>query len=65
MDNKVEIRYCRRENFIIDSMSYDLNGKKILICINVLKYGAGRDRIGSEKDEQTIIDTFKERVYLR
>ena len=46
-------------------MSYDLNGKKILICINVFKYGAGRDRIGSEKDEQTIIDTFKERVYLR
>ena len=46
-------------------MSYDLNGNKILICINVFKYGADRDRIGSEKDEQTIIDTFKERIYLR
>ena len=48
-------------------MSYDLDGKKILICINVEKYGCGRDdqfrhRIGSEKDEKTIIETFKERI---
>ena len=43
-------------------MSYDLDGKKILICVNVLKYGYGRDRIGSEKDEKIIIDTFKDRI---
>ena len=43
-------------------MSYDLEGEKILICVNVLEYGNGRDRIGSEKDEKTIIETFKERI---
>ena len=46
---------------------YDLDGRKILICVNVLKYGYGRDgqlrdRIGSEKDEKTIIETFEERI---
>ena len=49
-------------------MSYDLDGKKILICINVVKYGRfgehpSRDRIGSDRDEKTIIDTFKDRIY--
>ena len=44
-------------------MSYDLDGKKILICVNVLEYTPrSRDRIGSEKDEKTIIETFKERI---
>ena len=49
-------------------MSYDLDGEKIFICINVQKYvpaadGESRDRTGSEQDEKTIIDTFKDRVY--
>ena len=50
-------------------MSYDLDGKKILICINVKKYplnpdtGQSRDRYGSEKDEKAIIKTFKEGIY--
>ena len=50
-------------------MSYDLDGKKILICINVKKYplnpdtGRSRDRYGSEKDEKAIIQTFKEGIY--
>ena len=48
---------------------YDLDGTKILICINVKKYppdpdtGRSRDRYGSEKDEKAIIETFKERIY--
>ena len=48
---------------------YDLNGTKILLCINVKTYppdpdtGRSRDRYGSEKDEKAIIQTFKERIY--
>ena len=47
---------------------YDLDGTKILICVNVEKYsphpdGRSRDRFGSEKDEKMIIETFKERIY--
>ena len=47
---------------------YDLDGTKILICINVKKYpldpdGRSQDRFGSEKDEKAIIETFKERIY--
>ena len=48
---------------------YDLDGTKILICINVKKYppdpntGRSRDRYGSERDEQAIIETFQERIY--
>ena len=50
---------------------YDLDGRKILICINVKKYprdpdtGLSRDRYGSEKDEKAIIETFKERIYRK
>ena len=50
---------------------YDLNGTKILLCINVKKYppdpntGRSRDRNGSEKDEKAIIETFKERIYRK
>ena len=44
-------------------MSYNLDGKKIFICINVEKYGNGHDRIGSDRDEKIIIDTFKDRIY--
>ena len=48
---------------------YDLDGTKILLCINVKTYppdpdtGRSRDRYGSEKDEKAIIQTFKERIY--
>ena len=49
---------------------YDLDGTKILLCINVKKYpldpdGRSRDRHGSEKDEKAIIETFKERIYRK
>ena len=47
---------------------YDLDGTKILLCINVKKYpdtGRSRDRYGSEKDEKAIIETFKERIYRK
>ena len=50
---------------------YDLDGTKILICINVKTYppdpdtGHSRDRYGSGKDEKTIIETFKERIYRK
>ena len=52
---------------------YPLEGKKVLLCINVSKYKPhydednqsliDRNRYGSEKDEQAIIKTFKERIY--
>ena len=46
---------------------YDLEGEKVLLCINVRKYkprdGRSRNRNGSEKDEDAIIKTFKERIY--
>ena len=47
---------------------YDLEGEKVLLCINVKKYkphpdGRSRNRNGSEKDEEAIIKTFKERIY--
>ena len=49
---------------------YDLDGRKILLCINVKKYpldrdGRSRDRYGSEKDEKAIIETFKERIHRK
>ena len=50
---------------LIVEMSYDLNGRKILICVNVVKYGSGRDRKGSEKDEKSIINTFQDRIKLK
>ena len=41
-------------------MGYDLNGKKVLVSVNVTKYpGFNRDRNGSEADERNIINTFK------
>ena len=41
-------------------MGYDLNGKKVLLSVNVTKYpGFNRDRNGSEADERNIINTFK------
>ena len=51
--------------------SYDLDGTKILLCINVKRYppdpetGRSCDRDGSEKDEKAIIQTFKERIYRK
>ena len=52
---------------------YDLEGKKVLLCINVSKYKPrydeynrkwiDRNRYGSEIDEAAIIKTFKERIY--
>ena len=46
-------------------MSYDLNGAKVLISLNIQNYDTEyrRDRVGSERDEKKIIDTFKERVF--
>ena len=43
-------------------MSYDLNGRKLLILINVQNYSDGRDRIGANIDEKNIIKTFEDRV---
>ena len=44
-------------------MSYNLQGKKYLICINVIRYdGPTRDRNGAEADEDKLIDTFKDSV---
>ena len=41
-------------------MGYDLNGKRLLLSFNVIKYpGFKRDRNGSENDERNIINTFK------
>ena len=41
-------------------MGYDLNGKKLLLCVNVIKYpGFKRDRNGTEADEKNVINTFK------
>ena len=51
------------------AMSYDLNGAKILISVNIQNYDTGdlryyeRDRVGSDGDEEKIIDAFKERVF--
>lgn len=48
-------------------MGFDLNGKKLLLCVNVIKYpGFKRDRDGTEADERNIINTFKVklRIYL-
>ena len=51
--------------------SYDLDGTKILLCINVKRYppdpetGRSCDRDGSEKDEKAIIQTFKEIIYKK
>ena len=54
--------HLSRDNSFYNSMSYDLEGEKILICVNVEKYGGSRDRYGSEKDEKAIIETFKGRI---
>ena len=44
-------------------MGYDLNGKRYILSVNVIKYiGINRDRNGSENDERNIIDTFKVRT---
>ena len=45
-------------------MSYNLNGKKILIYVNVTKYDSKDHRRGADVDERKIVDTFKEKVYL-
>ena len=45
-------------------MSYDLVGKKILICVNVEEYkNSKRNRHGSDKDFRKIVETFEERVF--
>ena len=41
-------------------MGYDLNGEKLILSVNVVKfYGSNQDRIGTEADEEKIIQTFK------
>ena len=41
-------------------MGYDLNGEKLILSVNVVKfYGPNQDRIGTEADEERIIQTFK------
>ena len=50
-------------------MSYDLNGKKYILSINVQKYDllAGekrRDRDGSEIDEKNLVETFQDWVHF-
>ena len=40
-------------------MGYDLNGIKLILSINVIKFdGLTKDRDGSEVDETNIISTF-------
>ena len=41
---------------------YPLNGRKILIVINVRKYVKIEDREGSENDYELVLKTFKGRV---
>lgn len=49
-------------------MSYDLNGKKYILSINVKQYdllaanGRKRDRDGSEIDESNVVETFQDKV---
>ena len=41
-------------------MGYDLNGKKLILSVNVVKFdGLNQDRIGTEVDEEKIIKTFQ------
>ena len=41
-------------------MGYDINGKKLILSVNVVKFdGLNQDRIGTEVDEEKIIKTFK------
>ena len=47
-------------------MGYDLNGKKYILSVNIVKYiGVNRDRVGSEADEKAIINTFKVSLYAQ
>ena len=40
-------------------MGYDLNGKKYILSVNIVKYiGVNRDRVGSDGDERAILNTF-------
>ena len=49
-------------------MSYDLDGEKYILSINVIQYdrraanGRKRDRDGSQIDEKNVLNTFKEKV---
>ena len=44
-------------------MSYNLQGTKYLICINVINYdGRTPNRNGAEADEKKLIQTFKASV---
>ena len=44
-------------------MSYDLNGDKYFICINITKYDDNsQNRIGAEINTHKLIETFKKGV---
>ena len=49
-------------------MSYDLDGEKYILSINVIQFdrltadGRKRDRDGSQIDEKNVVNTFKEKV---
>ena len=43
-------------------MAYDLLGKKYILTINVEKYDHLDDRLGSDQDEQNLIETFQDLV---
>ena len=43
-------------------MSYDLQGKKLLICVNVMNYDNLDYRQGAQADENLLVDTFKDSV---
>ena len=54
--------------FLLNSekMAYDLNGKKYILSVNIVKYtGINRDRIGTENDEEAIIKTFEVSLYAQ
>ena len=49
-----------RMKYSPEKMSYDLNGEKVILSVNVINYsGFNRDRNGTEIDEKNIINTFK------
>ena len=46
-------------------MSYNLDGKKYFICINITEYDdKNQNRIGAERNTQRLIETFQNGVDL-
>ena len=44
-------------------ISYDLDGDKYLICINITEYDdANKNRSGAERNTQKLVETFQDGV---